>query len=171
MIENKVANSGLVQLDLESFYPNPNDFVAFDIKDFLFQGLLLKEKDFRESLKNHDWDQYENCIVAIHCSEEDAIIQKWAYMLIASYLENHCKNYFFGTIQEAIDKQIFENIDQFDSSAYQDAMIVLKGCSDKPISDEAYLKISQKLLPVVKTLMFGEPCSTVPIYKRKKIAK
>lgn len=168
MIENKVAKSGLIQIDLEEFYPNEADFMELDLKPFLWQGIALKEKDFREALKGHNWEQYQNKIVAIFVSEEDVIIQKWAYMLIASYLEGVAKNYYLGNLEDAIANEAMNIIHRFDPTPYEDCMIVVKGCSDKSLPDQVYLLISQKLLPVVKSLMFGEPCSTVPIYKRKK---
>lgn len=162
---NKVAESGILTLDLEEFYPK-QDFVFFDLKEFLFMGLILKEKDYRESLKNTDWSVYENKIVGIGCSA-DAIIPMWAYMLAVTYLQPVAR--FVGIGNEQIVKENFvtHQIAQINLNDYADKRVVVKGCGDIQISENAYTAITFKLLPVVKSIMYGEPCSTVPVYKKK----
>ena len=165
---NRVAASGLVSLNLEDFiHPGPR--VVYDIKDNLFHGLMLREKDFREFVKTHDWTQYEGQNVAIICSA-DAIVPTWAYMLLASKLQTHAHRYVFGN-PEALEQALFqEAIAGLDPEIYRDAKVVIKGCGEKPVPTFAYVAIMQKLLPVAASLMYGEPCSTVPLYKRPKAA-
>lgn len=162
---NKVAESGLISLDLEKWYPK-EEIMVFDIKDHLFMGMIVKEKEYRESLKAIDWEQYRNKIVAITCSA-DAIIPMWAYMLIAAKLEPVCKIFVLGTENEA-RKQIFlNNINSIDTAEYVDQRVIIKGCGETPIGDFAYMEITKKLRPVAKSIMYGEPCSTVPVYKKQ----
>jgi Protein of unknown function (DUF2480) len=163
-IINKVAESGLITLDLETYYPR-EEIAVFDLKDFLFRGMILKEKDFRESLKTLDWEQYRNKNTAITCTA-DAIIPVWAYMLIASYLQPVAAELVMGD-KEELQKTIFlKNISGIKVNEFKDQRIVVKGCGDTPIGDFAYMEITKLLRPVVKSLMYGEPCSTVPIYKK-----
>lgn len=165
-IINRVAQSGIVTLDLEQYYPD-GERVFFDIKEFLFMGLILKEKDFRESLKNHDWTQYNGKHVAIGCST-DAIIQFWAYMLLVSYLSPNAATVICGSLdslevvlwQQALAKGIV-------LEEYRDKRIVVKGCGGKIVPPFAYGEVERLLQPFAKSLMYGEPCSTVPIYKAK----
>lgn len=165
MIENKVANSGLITFNLEDHYPE-GERVQFDFKGWLFQELILKEKDFREYLKNHDWSQYQNKYVAVTCSA-DAIIPAWSYMLIFSKLEPFAKKIVFGDLNKLEEKIFDEILSKLDVEAYRDQRIVIKGCSNKPIPVSVYAALTALLQPVVKSIMFGEPCSTVPVYKRK----
>jgi hypothetical protein len=166
-ILNKVANSGLVTIDLGELYP-PGDRVLLDIKDQLFQGLILREKDFREFIKTHDWSQYKDKYVALTCSV-DAIIPDWTWMLLASALEPFAKKIIFGTT-EVLETVLFEEVlSKFDIEPYRDARVVIKGCGDKPVPKTAYIELTRKLRPVVKSIMYGEPCSTVPVYKQPKI--
>ncbi|SDE34532.1 DUF2480 family protein [Niabella drilacis] len=165
IIRNKVAESGIITLNLESYYP-AEPVVLFDIKDYLFMGLILKEKDFRAALKEQDWSVYENQLVGIVCSA-DAIIPLWAYMLTVSYLQPVAKFVSLGDEAAIKTKWLLKNIEDIDAGAFTDARVVIKGCGDIPVSEDAYAAISLKLLPVVKSLMYGEPCSTVPVYKRK----
>jgi hypothetical protein len=161
---NKVAESGLISLDLEKWYPK-EEIVVFDIKDLLFMGMIVKEKEYRESLKNIDWEQYRNKIVAITCSA-DAIIPMWAYMLIAAKLEPVCKTFVLGNEADT-RKQIFlNNINSINVDEYTDQRVIIKGCGETPIGDFAYMEITKKLRPVAKSIMYGEPCSTVPVYKK-----
>ena len=163
---NKVAESGIITLDLEKFYPS-QELMELDLKDFLFMEMLLKEKDFREKLEAADWIQYNGKIVAVHCST-DAIIPMWAYMLVSSKLKGVASEVYFGNKSTAIEKAIEKNILSIHEEEYKDKRVVVKGCGDIEIPSSAYLMISQKLIPVVKSLMYGEPCSTVPVYKQKK---
>lgn len=165
-IINKVAQSGLVTLDLERFYPK-EEIIVFDLKNYLFMELILKEKDFRESLKNVDWSIYKNKIVAICCSA-DAIIPLWAYMLAVTYLEPFAKNIIFGKETEVLDTLFLKNIHEIDAMEFEGKRVVVKGCGERKIPESAYIEITKILRPVVKSIMFGEPCSTVPIYKAAK---
>jgi hypothetical protein len=165
-IINRVASSPLVTINLEDFY-HPAERVVFDMKDCLFMGLILKEKDFREFVKNHDWAQYGGKNVAVTCTA-DAVVPTWAYMLVAEKLQPHANFYTFGTL-EVLENALFLNaLANFDAAQYADKMIVIKGCFDKPVPTGAYIEITRLLSPYVKSLMYGEPCSTVPIFKRKK---
>jgi len=164
-IRNKVAESGLITINLEQYYP-VHQPLAFDLKNFLFMEMLLKEKDFREALDQHDWTQYENKDVAVYCST-DAIVPMWAYMLVASKLSGIARSIISGTPEEAFKQVFVQNIRQVNAAVYEGKRVVVKGCGDKPVPEYAYAEISIKLLPVVKSLMYGEPCSTVPVYKRK----
>ena len=163
---NRVAASGLVTLNLEELL-HPGERVVYDIKDNLFHGLILREKDFREFIKTHDWTQYDDQNVAITCSA-DAIVPTWAYMLLATKLQHHAHRYVFGDL-EALEQSLFEEaIAALDAEAYRDAKVVVKGCGNVPVPTFAYVAIMQKLLPVTSSVMYGEPCSTVPLYKRPK---
>jgi hypothetical protein len=165
-LKNKVAASGLITLDLEKFFP-AQEIKPFDLKDFLFLEMLLKEKEFREALENHDWSQYTDKTVAVFCST-DAIIPLWAYMLVASKLSPVAKNIFSGDPSSCFREDFLQKIREgIVPSAFEDKRVVIKGCGDKPIPDYAYMEASKILLPVVKSLMYGEPCSTVPVFKRK----
>jgi hypothetical protein len=164
-IINKVAQSGLVTLDPAAFYPE-GERVVYDIKDNLFMELILKEKDFREFVKIHDWAQYERKYVAITCTA-DAIVPAWAYMLLANRLAPYAKEVVFGDA-EVLETVLFvKSIAGLDIEQYRDQRIVIKGCGDTPVPVSAYVELTKKLTPVVKSLMFGEPCSTVPIYKKR----
>ena len=164
-IINKVSESTLVTLNLEDFYPS-GEVMVFDMKDYLFMGLILKEKDFREALKNLDLVPYTNKTVAVTCSA-DAVIPVWAYMLVASYLQPVAKDVQFGTEEEVKKRLLFKNISQLQTEEFTDKRVVIKGCGELPIGEDAYLEATKLLRPVAKSIMYGEPCSTVPIYKRK----
>lgn len=163
---NRVAASGLITLDLAQYLPKEK-ILVFDLKDHLVQGQILMEKPFRAALKELDWTVYTNAPVAVTCSA-DAIIPKWAYMLVATYLQQQNSRVYYGTVTEVENTLLLTVIEQLDADAYNDARVVVKGCGERDIPAEAYLAISNKLLPVVKSLMYGEPCSTVPVYKRPK---
>ena len=162
---NKVANSGLLTLDLEKYLPQKN-IVTFDLKDHLFMGLILKEKDFREALKSMDWQQYAGKYVAITCSV-DAVIPVWAYMLLTTYLQPVVKDVYLGTEKELQQHLFLQNIASINTEEFKDERVVVKGCGDTPIENYAYAAITKVLLPVVKSIMYGEPCSTVPVYKKR----
>jgi hypothetical protein len=161
---NKVAESGIITLNLEEYIPQ-EEIVEFDVKDYLFMGLILKEKDFRESLKQLDTSIFQGKIVGVHCSA-DAIIPVWAYMLISSLLQPVAARILMGNKQQVTTALILENIQKIDTESYKDSRVVLKGCGEIPIPAEAYLALTAHLRPVVKSIMYGEPCSTVPVYKR-----
>ncbi|MEZ4953276.1 MAG: DUF2480 family protein [Saprospiraceae bacterium] len=162
---NRVAASGLITLNLEDFFP-PEELVTFDLKGYLFMELILKEKDFRAALAEHDWQQYEGKNLAVFCSA-DAIIPVWAYMLVAAYAAPYAKNIFQGTAEEFYKMAFQRAIDGVDEKKYEDQRIVIKGCSDKPVPPSAYVELTRKLQPYAKSIMYGEPCSTVPIFKKK----
>lgn len=164
-IINRVANSKLLTIDLEDYYPK-GQRVLFDIKDWLFEELILKEQDFRNHVKQHDWSQYKDSYVALTCSA-DAIIPSWAYLLIASSLSPFAKKIVVGNLAE-LESSIFQDIiSNLDISTYKDKPVIIKGCSDKPIPDTAYTLLISKLINVSKSIMYGEACSTVPLYKNK----
>lgn len=165
-IINKVAASGLVTLDLEELYPHGERFI-FDLKPLLWQEIAVKEADLRAFVKEHDWTQYAGKYVAVHCSL-DAIIPTWAYMLIATQLQPHAVFVTQGD-GEALERALFTRfVQQLDVEPWRNARVVVKGCSKLPVPLNAYVELAAKLLPVVKSLMFGEPCSTVPLYKAPK---
>jgi hypothetical protein len=164
-IINKVAQSQLITLDLETFYPT-DEIVEFDLKPHLFMELILKEKEFRAAMQTFDWSIYQHKTVAVTCTA-DAIIPMWAYMLVASYLQPVAKDIQYGNVDKVKEQLFVQKIESLDVSEYVDKRVVVKGCGDIPIGEFAYLAITKKLMPVTKSLMYGEPCSTVPIYKKK----
>ena len=164
-IINRVAQSKLKVIDLEELYPIGTR-VVIDLKDWLFEGLVLKEKDFRASVANHDWAQYNNFFVAINCST-DAIIPDWAFMLVTIHLQPYAKKIVAGNL-ETLETLIFQDlISELDVSFYENLPVIVKGCSNKPIPLNAYVYLTQKLQTVAKSIMFGEACSSVPLFKRK----
>lgn len=164
-IINKVANSGLITFDLASLEPR-QELVVYDVKDNLFHGLILKEKDFRDFVKHHDWAQYTGKLVLITCTA-DAIVPTWAYMLIANRLAPYVDQAFFGN--ETNFKEIWyeKALLQLDLERFRDQRVVVKGCGDIKIPESAFVNLTLKLSAVAKSIMYGEPCSTVPIFKRK----
>lgn len=165
-IENKVAKSGLVVIEMDDLVPEI-ELIEIDIKDQLWEGIALKEKDFRDFVKTHDWSQYTGKAVSVHCSV-DAIVPNWAYMLLASQLRRQTDKIYFADPEEAKRLMIRETIDAIDPENYRDARLIIKGCGKKSADFSAYGYLTTRLLPVAKTIMFGEPCSTVPIYKKPK---
>lgn len=163
---NRVANSNLVTIDLENFYPE-GDIVAFDLKDYLFMELILKEKEFREALKGHDWEQYAGKNLAVFCSS-DAIIPMWAYMLVASYAAPFARDIVQGHPDQFAEMAFMKKLASLNPDDFVDKRLVIKGCSDKPVPPSAYLEITRLLQPVARSIMFGEPCSTVPVYKKAR---
>lgn len=162
---NKVAESGIVTIDLANYLPDKDTLMGFDIKPFLFREMILKEKDFREAMKMHDWEQYRDKHVAIFCSA-DAIVPVWAYMLIASLLQSPALSVYYGSADELYRKLVSDRVAEINIAEYADKRVVLKGCGDKEVPEIAYVAATAILRPVVKSLMYGEPCSTVPIYKQ-----
>ena len=163
---NRVANSGLITLNLEDHYPQ-KEIIHFDIKDYLFQGLLLREKEFRSALKEMDWTQYQGSILLIYCST-DAIIPVWAYMLVASYAKKADAEPYQGTEDTFLTEYFNNEIAKIDASQYQEKRIVIKGCSNKPVPASAYATLTSALQPYAQSIMYGEPCSTVPVFKRPR---
>ncbi len=167
VLVNRVASSGLTTINLEDFFPK-DEVVAFDLKPYLFMELILKEKDFREAMKAHEWTQYEGKNVLVFCSA-DAIIPVWAYMLVAMYAEPFAKEIFQGDEENFYKAHYEKIIANLDTSHYEAQRLVIKGCSDKPVPPSAYLALTKKLRPIAQSIMYGEPCSTVPIYKKAKV--
>jgi hypothetical protein len=165
-IINKVSQSGLITIDLEEYYP-AGERVLFDIKDHLFQGLILREKDFREFIKNEDWSKYKDKYVALTCSA-DAIVPTWAYMLLATHLEPVAKRVIFGNLETLETILYNEILSKINTADYADARIVIKGCGNLPVPKAAFVQITNILRPIAKSIMYGEPCSTVPLYKKPK---
>ncbi|WP_430965016.1 DUF2480 family protein [Spongiimicrobium sp. 2-473A-2-J] len=164
-IVNRVAQSKLVTFDLEDHYPK-GERVLLDIKDWLYEGIILREKEFRAFVAEHDWKQYRDAYVALHCST-DAIIPGWAYMLIATQLEPFAKKTVIGDLEQ-LETTIYQSIiAQLDVSEYKDRPVIIKGCTNKPVPPNAYLWITSKIQSVAKSVMYGEACSSVPLYKRK----
>lgn len=164
-IVNKVAQSGLITVDLANYAPT-STIVVYDIKDNLFHGLILKEKDFRDFVKQHDWSQYQDQHVTITCSS-DAIVPTWAYMILANKLTPYAKTIHFGSADDALKELFLEAINRIDYSQYVDQRVVVKGCGDIFIPEAAFVVFTNNLTHVSKSIMYGEPCSTVPVYKRK----
>jgi len=164
---NRVAESGIITFNLEDYFPK-SDFISFDIKDYLFHGLILKEKDFRDALKTMDWSAYQGKIVLVDCSN-DAIIPLWAYMLINQHLANVASDIYNGTQEEYLKMYYREVLQKIDYQQYKDQRVVIKGCSNRPVPANAYAHITSMMQPYAQSIMFGEPCSTVPIFKRPRI--
>ncbi|HKL35613.1 MAG TPA: DUF2480 family protein [Salegentibacter sp.] len=165
-IVNRVANSKLITFNLEDYYPE-GERVLFDVKDWLLEGFVLRESEFREQAKNHDWSQYEGKFIALTCSS-DAIIPAWAFMLLATYLQPYAKKVITGDLETLETVLYTEAILKMDVSDLKDKPVIVKGCAHKPVPKNAYLLLIEKLQPVVKSLMYGEACSSVPLYKKPK---
>lgn len=166
IIVNRVAESGLETIDLAAFLPTEQPLL-FDLKDFLFKGLILKEKEFRAALSALDWNAFKGKTVLVTCSA-DVIIPMWAYMLIASNLQPFAQKMFLMSEAEWRKEQLLEAIRNINAEQYRDRRVVIKGCGKEPISEAAYFEITQLLQPFVKSILYGEPCSTVPVYKKSK---
>jgi hypothetical protein len=167
-IINRVASSPLVTFDLEELF-QPGERILLDIKDQLFQELILKEKDFRNFIKNTDWSSYKNKFVAVTCSA-DAIIPHWAYMLLTSVLQPHTKTIVFGTLDDLETKIFSDQLLQVNWDKFKDAKVVVKGCSKVNVPAAVYVEATRLLMPWASSIMFGEPCSTVPVYKKSRAA-
>ena len=163
-IVNKIAKSGIINLDLEDYAPK-DIIVELDLKDFLFEGLILKEKHFRESLKDHNWSKYRNNVLALFCSA-NSIIPMWAYMLVTSYLEKNNLINFYGNKEQVFNLLFLEIIVKIDIQEFKDKRVIVKGCGNLKIHEKIYVAITKKMQPAVKSLMFGEACSSVPIHKK-----
>ena len=174
-IINKVQQSGIIEINLEDYFPE-GERVVYDIKENLWQELALKEKEFREFVKNNDWNKYKDKFVALHCSA-DAIVPTWAYMLLTVALEPFAKKIVFGDPASSAGQALktlenilwLESLSKINPENFRDARVVIKGCSEKcTIPESAYIEITRILKPVAKSIMYGEPCSTVPVFKRKE---
>jgi hypothetical protein len=163
-IKNKVAESGLLEINLEEYYPK-GERVLLDIKDHLFQGLILKEKDFREFVKQEDWSKYKDKFVAITCSA-DAIVPTWAYMLLSTSIQPFAKNVVFGDLKTLETVLFTQALAKLDPEDFRDKRAVIKGCGNLPVPESAYVELTRILTPVAKSIMYGEPCSTVPVMKK-----
>lgn len=163
-IVNRVANSALQVVDLEAFYQE-GPRKLFAVVDFLTDGVVLHEQAFREKLNQHNWDDYQDCFVAVYCPK-DVIIPQWAPLLIVTYLHPKCKAVVVGSLNELEQHLFAEKLFGFDTTAYQDGLVMIKGCSNKPVPEQALGLLARKLTPIVKKLSYGEACSSVPLYKR-----
>jgi hypothetical protein len=164
-IVNRVANSKLVVVDLEDYYPD-GERTVFDIKGWLYEELVLREKDFREKISKHDWSQYQGDYIALTCTS-DAIVPAWAFMLLTIHLQPYAKKIVIGTLEQletSIYQEIIQNVD---INQFQDKPLIIKGCSNKPVPANAYIMLAQKLKPVAQSVMYGEACSAVPLFKKK----
>ena len=164
-IVNRVANSALITIDLTDYAPKET-IAILDAKNFLFEGIILKEKDFRNTLKEFDFSVYTDKIVALYCSS-DAIVPMWAFMLLTSYLNNSASKIHFGTKEEVFQKIFSENIDAIDATEFENKKVIVKGCGQIPLTEALYIGITKKLQNTVSSLMFGEACSAVPVFKKK----
>ena len=164
-IVNRVANSGLINLDLTDYAPK-GTIAILDVKDFLFEGIILKEKAFRNTLKEFDFSVYTDKIVALYCSS-DAIVPMWAFMLLTSYLNNSASEIYFGKKEEVFQKIFSDNIDAIDATEFENKKVIVKGCGQVPLTETLYIAITKKLQNTVSSLMFGEACSAVPVFKKK----
>ncbi|MFO7825187.1 MAG: DUF2480 family protein [Cyclobacterium sp.] len=168
-IVNRVANSPIVTIDLEHFYEK-GERVRFDLAPFLYQGLVVREVEYRERMKELDWSVYQDKLVAVHCSA-DAIVPTWALMLAVVNLQKVAKEVVIGDLKELEVHLMAKSLKNLDLEALKDRPVVIKGCSKMPVPDYAYGEVIRLILPVVKNIMFGEPCSTVPVYKRPREKK
>ncbi len=164
-IKNRVANSNLETIDLEDYYPIGNR-IELDISQWLFEGIILREKDFREQVKNHNWEQYQDCFIAL-TNTNDAIIPAWAFMLLTIQLTPFAKKVTVGTLVDLENIIFTEIISEINVTQYKNRLVIIKGCANKPIPENAYIKLTQILQPIVKSLMYGEACSSVPLFKKK----
>jgi hypothetical protein len=162
---NKVAQKALITLDLEQYFPKDEEIVFVDLKDFLFKGLILREADFRESVKNTDWSQYKNKYVALYCSS-DAIIPMWAYMVLSAEIAVHAGDVICSKPEQATNTFLLHNLAKLDMEQFKGQRVVVKGCGDRQVPDAAFVQITQQLTNIARAVMYGEPCSTVPVFKK-----
>ncbi len=166
IIDNKVARSGMITLDLQDWY-SPEEIVAFDLKNYLHMELILREKEFRQALEQHDWSQYAGKVLAVYCSA-DAIIASWAFMLVAAHARGHASDLIYGNPEDAAIERFRQNLNAEDWSKYAGKRVLLRGCADIEVPPSAYLYATQKLLPYTERLMYGEACSFVPVWRASK---
>lgn len=165
VLVNRIAEKGIITIRLDDFYPE-SEMVELDLKDFMYEGLIVREKEFRQALKDKDWTIYDGKIVLVNCST-DAIIPVWVYLLIENQLAEVAADTYEGTEEEYLRMYYTKKIEAMDPIKYKDKVVVIKGCTNKPVPTYAYAKITKHLKPFVRSLLFGESCSTVPVYKRK----
>lgn len=163
---NKIAQSGLITIDLGKYY-HPGERVGYDIKQNLFHELMLKEKDFRAFVKENDWSVYKGKNVAVYCSN-DAIIAKWAYMLLIAAISPYANRVVYGSLETLEAVLYLDAFAEVDLNEFKDQRVILKGCGDPPVPVSAYAEMTRQLMPIAQSIMYGEPCSTVPVYKRPK---
>ena len=166
-IINRVASSSIKTFDLEEYY-EPGERVLLDIKDQLYQGMILKEKPFREFIKSHDWSQYKGKFVAVTCSE-DAIVPTWAYMLLTSVMEPFARTVVFGALEDLEVRIFYDALSRVEWEQFRDAKVVIKGCSKVPVPTAAYVEATRRMRPYAASIMYGEPCSTVPVFKKSRL--
>jgi hypothetical protein len=162
---NRVAQSALITLDLEQYFPKDEEIVFIDLKDFLFKGLILREADFRETVKKTDWSQYKNKYVALY-SSTDAIIPMWAYMVLSAEVTPHAIDIICSKPDQAAGMFLLHALAKLDMEQFKGQRIVIKGCGDRQVPDAAFVQITQQLTHVARSVMYGEPCSTVPVFKK-----
>jgi hypothetical protein len=162
---NRVAKSGIITINLEDYFPQ-EDILEFDITDYLFRGLILREKDFRASLEGHDWTQYRDKNLAVHCSA-DAIVPVWAFQLVTVNAADYAKNIALGNSKDFLTAYYYKTLQALDIDQFKDKRCVIKGCGNLPVPISAYTEIVRLLAPVAKKIMYGEPCSMVPLFKKK----
>ena len=162
---NKVAQKALITLDLEEYFPKQEELAFIDLKEFLFKGLILREADFREAVKNTDWSQYKNKYVAIYCST-NAIIPMWAYMVLSAELSPYALDVTSSKAEEAAEIFLLHNLAKLDGEQFKGQRVVIKGCGDRKVPETAFVQITQQLTNIARSIMYGEPCSTVPVFKK-----
>ena len=162
---NRVAKSALITLDLEEYFPKQEEMAFIDLKDYLFKGLILREADFREAVKNTDWGQYKNKCIALHCST-NAIIPMWAYMVLSAEVSDYAADVACANPQQAADAFLLHKLAQMDMEQFKGQRVVIKGCGDRKVPEAAFVQITQQLANIARAVMFGEPCSTVPVFKK-----
>ena len=165
-IFNRVAESKLITFDLEKLY-QIGDRITIDLSQWLDKGIILREKEFRLKLKQHNWKAYRNQFVAIYCST-DAVLPAWASLLVTTYLQPYAKKVVMGTLVDLETNLFTEEIKKINISSFKDKAIIIKGCSDKKVPEDSYVQLISRLQPVVKSLFYGEACSSVPLFKKKK---
>lgn len=169
-IVNRIANSPIVTFKLENYHVE-GERVLLDIKDQLFHGMILREKDFRAWVREHDWTQYEGKHVAITCSVEDVIIQVWAWMLLEVKLQPFAETVVFGSLEDLEIYLYHQELNKIDFSRFEGKPVVIKGCGDIKVPDAIFVEATRRMQPFVKKLSYGEPCSTVPVYKKPVVKK
>ena len=162
---NKVAQKAIITLDLEDYFPKPEEIISVDLKDFLFKELILREADFRESVKNTDWSSYKDKYVVLYCSS-NAIIPMWAYMVLSAELSPFAKDIVSSSLDHAPEIFLYRNLAKLNMNEFKNQRVVVKGCGDRKVPEAAFVQITEQLSKVARVVMYGEPCSTVPVFKK-----